>query len=217
MTARIDWLPDSAWVFAPAQDRSRASLEKILRCATDLFVTQGFDETSVTEISRASGVSVGSIYHRFVDKQAILLTVLEIYRRNRYEQMKELADPALWQGKTLADVVAFHVEVIFSSTDRDREIYRLVERQRMFSAEVNEVVATWDFEICELLDQVYRFCALPEQRNGLSGRVLFVHNVIRGAALWASLGIGRRHHFLDVTDADHQREIERLARNCVGV
>ncbi|HEY8384997.1 MAG TPA: TetR/AcrR family transcriptional regulator, partial [Porticoccaceae bacterium] len=74
-TVGIDWLSDTEWIYAPTQDRSRKTLQKILTTANSLFVANGFDETTVTEISRQSGISIGSIYHRFPDKPSILYAI----------------------------------------------------------------------------------------------------------------------------------------------
>jgi len=217
MTHNIDWYPDTDWVFTPAQERSRNSLEKVLRAAKTLFLDKGFEETTITEVSKLSGVSVGSIYHRFADKQAILQTVLEGYRRTRYAQVQELVEPERWAGRTLREVLEFHIEVIFSATARDAAIYRLIERQRMVSPRVNEQVAAWDHEICELLLGLYRARAGSLDADELTARVKLLHNLVRGAALWSSLGAGPRHHFLDVEDGDHQARVTALALNYLGL
>jgi AcrR family transcriptional regulator len=211
MTQNIDWYPDTDWVFTPAQERSRNSLEKVLRAAKTLFLERGFEETTITEISKLSGVSVGSIYHRFADKQAILQTVLEGYRRTRYAQVLELVEPERWRERSLREVLEFHIEVIFSATARDAAIYRLIERQRMVSPRVNEQVAAWDHEICELLLGLYRTRACSLNASELTARVKLLHNLVRGAALWSNLGAGPRHHYLDVEDADHRARVTALA------
>ena len=205
----FDWLPESEWVFTPAQSRSRKGLEKLLRVAKDLFLEKGYDHTTITEISKASGVSVGSIYHRFPDKQAILVTVLEIYRQTRYQQMLEFAAPERWEGKCIRDVVEFHVGVIFSATRNDRGIYRLIERQRMASAKVNEQVVGWDAEICALLISIYQRCDGAASIASLPRKVEYLHNIIRGSVLWSILGPPPHTHFLDVdSEAFHEEALE---------
>lgn len=217
MTQNPDWFPDTDWVFTPAQARSRDSLEKVLRAAKSLFLEKGFEETTITEISRVSGVSVGSIYHRFADKQAILLTVLEGYRRARYAQVLELVQPERWTGCDLRAVIEFHVEVIFNATARDAAIYRLIERQRMRSPRVNEEVAGWDHEICELLLGLYRSSMGGDAIGDLPDRVQLLHNLVRGAALWSTLGAGPRHHYLDVQNDDHRARVTAMALAGFGI
>jgi AcrR family transcriptional regulator len=45
--------------------------------ALDLFTRAGYEGTSVAEVLAASGVSKGSLYHHFEDKQALFVAVLE--------------------------------------------------------------------------------------------------------------------------------------------
>jgi AcrR family transcriptional regulator len=58
-------------VAVAAPDRRRA----ILEAALDRFVEAGVAATTIDDIRRASGASVGSIYHRFADKEAIAAAV----------------------------------------------------------------------------------------------------------------------------------------------
>jgi AcrR family transcriptional regulator len=214
---RIEWLHDSEWVFTPAQDRSRKGLEQVLRCAKNLFLEHGYENTTITQISKASGVSVGSIYHRFPDKQGILVAVLEIYRQARYQQMLELVAPERWAGKTIDDVVDFHLEVIFSSTQRDQQMYRLIERQRMVNDRVNAQVVAWDHEICSLLANLYIPFKAQLHVADLPLAVEYLHNIIRGSALWSILGAAPQQHFLDVANPQYKAEALRMVRGYLGL
>jgi AcrR family transcriptional regulator len=63
-------------VRAPQQDRSRRSLERVLVAGAELLAESGYDGLSIAEVSRRSGVSVGSIYQRFGSK-AVLFDALQ--------------------------------------------------------------------------------------------------------------------------------------------
>jgi AcrR family transcriptional regulator len=58
-------------------DRSRAAL---LEAALALFSSQGYRATSVRDIAERAGVSTGSVYHHFRDKEAIFQTLLDHFR-----------------------------------------------------------------------------------------------------------------------------------------
>lgn len=55
----------------PQQDRSRATVEKILAAANLEFAARGSAAVTTTEIADRAGVSVGALYRFFSDKQAI--------------------------------------------------------------------------------------------------------------------------------------------------
>jgi AcrR family transcriptional regulator len=52
-------------------EKSEQTRELILATALRLFVERGFFATSVHDIRRAAGLSIGSIYHHFPSKEAV--------------------------------------------------------------------------------------------------------------------------------------------------
>lgn len=60
----------------PQQRRSREKYEKILVAAARLFAEKGADATTTTEIAAGAGVSIGTVYSYFKDKQQILLSLV---------------------------------------------------------------------------------------------------------------------------------------------
>lgn len=77
------------------QLRSQRSRELILNAALTLFSQRGFRATSVRDIATTAGVSTGSVYHHFVDKEAIYRTLLDQY-------WQAIDDPALPFNRALA-------------------------------------------------------------------------------------------------------------------
>lgn len=61
------------------EERSHRSREVILDAALEFFSRQGYRATSVRDIATAAGVSTGSVYHHFPDKEAIFRTLLDRY------------------------------------------------------------------------------------------------------------------------------------------
>jgi len=61
----------------PKQRRSATTVESILQAAEELFLRQGFEETTVEQIGRRAGVGIGSIYDYFPNKNSIALALLE--------------------------------------------------------------------------------------------------------------------------------------------
>ena len=51
--------------------------QAILNSALNLFVEKGYFNTSIPDLVKHSGVSTGSIYHSFKDKEAIAKTLME--------------------------------------------------------------------------------------------------------------------------------------------
>lgn len=71
----------------PMQNRSRATLEKLLAAGVELLHEKGYEGLAIADLSARSGVSVGSIYQRFDGKEALFLALQQrILERLEAEQ-----------------------------------------------------------------------------------------------------------------------------------
>jgi AcrR family transcriptional regulator len=71
---------------------ARLTRNAVLDAARSLFVTNGFEATSVDEIARTSRTSKGAVYHHFRDKQAIFA---EVFRASQAAVMQATLPTAL--------------------------------------------------------------------------------------------------------------------------
>ena len=69
-----------------AKDKKRKTKKNIVSAAWRLFYEQGYDDTTVVEIIRASGTSKGTFYHYFKGKDALLTSLSELFD-NKYEEL----------------------------------------------------------------------------------------------------------------------------------
>ena len=60
----------------PRQQRSRLTVEQILQGAAQVFADRGYSETTTNLIARRTGISIGSLYQYFPNKDTILLELL---------------------------------------------------------------------------------------------------------------------------------------------
>jgi AcrR family transcriptional regulator len=74
------------------QARSRASYQRILAAALELYAERGFHATQTPGIAKRAGLSVGGLYRYFRDKHEIFLELVHhVLERNRREQDRRLA------------------------------------------------------------------------------------------------------------------------------
>lgn len=103
------------WVRPPLQERSRRALTSLLDAAERLVAERGFEETSIQEIARLSGTSVGSFYRRFKDKRGLLQAIHERFAEEARATADDALDPARWAdtpaAEMISDVVGFLVQV----------------------------------------------------------------------------------------------------------
>lgn len=63
----------------PAQARSRATVEAIVEAAAQVFEARGFERTTTNHIAERAGVSIGSLYQYFADKEEIFGSVAQAH------------------------------------------------------------------------------------------------------------------------------------------
>jgi len=61
----------------PSTERGRASLQRIVHAACELFYRQGVNATGLADVTERSDTGKGQIYHYFADKDDLILTVIE--------------------------------------------------------------------------------------------------------------------------------------------
>jgi TetR/AcrR family transcriptional regulator, acrAB operon repressor len=69
-------------------ERTDAATRKVLRASLGLFARQGYRATSMRQIARRAGLSVGNLYHHFGGKERIFQMLIDEYWR-------KLTDPDL--------------------------------------------------------------------------------------------------------------------------
>lgn len=63
----------------PQQKRSVQKKQLIIDTAKSLFCDKGYHQTTTNEIAKEAGVSIGTVYSYFADKETILLDLLDQY------------------------------------------------------------------------------------------------------------------------------------------
>jgi len=107
MRSEIDLATDL--VRPPLQQRSQATLDRILEAAEDLLSRRLWETITLKDILEASGVSVGAFYARFPNREALLPCLYARYDHRLTVNAARVLDPARWQGYGLRP----RVEILF--------------------------------------------------------------------------------------------------------
>jgi AcrR family transcriptional regulator len=101
----VDTTDSLSSVKTPCQERSRDSLERILRTAEGLIRTKGFEALTVAEVVRRSHTSIGTFYARFRDKTALLHALQDRVHGREEMQMRERVAKVDWDLLSLEETV----------------------------------------------------------------------------------------------------------------
>jgi AcrR family transcriptional regulator len=92
----------------PQQERSRESLRKLLKAATEVLGQHGVDGTTIPRIAQHAGLTPGAVYRRFHDKDALLETAIIGILERQEERLKAGMTPAM-AAKIPLDVFAAQI------------------------------------------------------------------------------------------------------------
>lgn len=112
---------------------SQAKKKKIFEVSMELFKKYGFDNTTMSDISRETGISNGSIYHFYSNKQSILTQLAqEIYdEASKFLQLTEecLKNPKEAIINYYSELIRLHdqysVDIIRNTAEACSQEYRL--------------------------------------------------------------------------------------------
>lgn len=126
--------------------------EAILEAALECFSRQGFSATTIADVRRRSGASVGSIYHHFASKEE-LAAALHVEAVSRYQTGLAAAieaTPTAREG--VAAAVTYHLRWIVANESlarymvarQEREVLRLAEaRLRRLNSKLTGRIGAW--------------------------------------------------------------------------
>lgn len=111
-------------VLPALQQRSRKTLERLLKAAIDVLNAEGLDGATMPRIAARAGMTPGSIYRRFPDKDALLKEVFLRMLEGNYQGSQQFFMPDYWEGKSLAAICRFMIETTLKGHSRHRGLLR---------------------------------------------------------------------------------------------
>ena len=103
-TAGVDAVFHQVQVNPPKQARSIETLTRLLNAAEQLLDEEGLDAATVPAIAKRAGVSVGVVYRRFADKDALLRAVSQRFLARQRDQTVSVLDACAAMHMRLPDL-----------------------------------------------------------------------------------------------------------------
>jgi AcrR family transcriptional regulator len=167
---------------SPSQERSRRTVDRILDAATRIFHEQGYARATTNDIADEAGVSVGSLYQYFPNKDALLVALTQRHIETTTTGLSELLsklNAELGFDVILRTVVNFLV----AQHDFD-ELHLLVMHEAPRTYEINIELDRAKSQLVALTDQLLLARINDSSRRGLIARMVVatidasVHDVI---------------------------------------
>lgn len=142
----------------PRQARAQETTRAILEAAARVFATRGYAAGTTNRIAEAAGVSVGSLYEYFPNKDAILVALMERHIVEGESVMRELMARTR-PGKLRAQVRTF-VEAMIALHAHAPRLHRVLFEEAPVPAPVWRTLAAVEGR---MVDDVERFLAAQQE------------------------------------------------------
>lgn len=158
----------------PAQARSRQTVESILVAAARVFAASGYAGATTNHIAEEAGVSVGSLYEYFPNKDAILAALLEAHVRDGEEILSKVGEAAAHsRGADVRTVVRLFVEAMVDLHARDRALHRVLFEEAPLPPRIRRRIGEIERRAAAFVEAYLRADAARTRRNpALAARVV---------------------------------------------
>jgi len=110
----------------PRQRRSRETVAALLDAATQVFARDGFASATTARIAARAGVSVGSLYQFFPNKESLLVALGQRHMELIHARMERALDAAALEGLTLEELVRGLVTAMLELHRAEPVLHRLL-------------------------------------------------------------------------------------------
>jgi len=159
----------------PAQARAKDTVKVILEAAAQVFSEEGYSATT-NRIAERAGVSIGSLYQYFPNKDSILANLLRLHTREGYTLIRHELTDLMKEGKITRSLIRRLVETMIALHEKDPSLHRVLFEQVQLSLFQSEYARNEELAVSSLVNLLKK---TPEARNGKSEAAvrLLVHSI----------------------------------------
>src|SRR5258705_1286631 len=104
---------------ARPQARGVATRRRVLAAAEALFARRGYEATGMADVAERARIGVGTLYHHFPDKRALLLTLIDDWADREMTRNRTELDMERWLAGDAREAIAKDLESSYQRLRRD--------------------------------------------------------------------------------------------------
>lgn len=110
----------------PGQDRSRATVDAILEAAARVLIEKGYAGATTNHIAETAGVSIGSLYQYFPNKEAILFRLMDLHMIESHVRIDDLVKEMEAKQRLQQEHICALVEAMVDLHRNDPGLHRVL-------------------------------------------------------------------------------------------
>jgi len=130
-----------------SQERSRHTVAALVEATARVLVKEGYESTNTNKIAQAAGVSIGSLYQYFPNKEALVAAVVERHKQEMMQLFREAL--AAVMARPIDAGVRELVTVMIDAHRVDPKLHRVLVEQVPRNGRLE--VEAFDREACALI------------------------------------------------------------------
>jgi AcrR family transcriptional regulator len=191
----------------PSQARSQVTVEAILDAAAQVFEARGYAAGTTNRIAQRAGVSIGSLYEYFPNKDAIVVALAERELERERQEILELLEGSKRDG--LTGLLRRFVETVVAFHARSPALHRILFEEAQHPPETHACVLRFEETLAHALAD-----GLRSRRLRIDDADLAAHLIVQTAESLAHRFVLRGIHELD--QAAFVDEVTRLLARYLG-
>ncbi len=136
----------------PRQRRSRQTVDAILDAAARVFSQRGYAGGTTNHIAAAAGVSVGSLYDYFPNKDAILVALVERQLATMVDRVQDHLRSARESAGSLEGLLRRFVVAMLSVHETQPDLYHAVSAEAPHPPELHACVLQMEESLAHALE-----------------------------------------------------------------
>jgi AcrR family transcriptional regulator len=173
---------------SPRQQRSRETYERVLDVAAKTFEERGYAGTTTNKVAEAAGISIGTLYHYFPDKDALLYSLADRHLAWASESMMAAFDRLRDDEPGLEESLRAGIEVNVRLHVEEPQLHRLLYDSAPRSDSLLKRLRAVDVAIASEVAVHFERLGVAGDQRGLVSRMMVagieaqVHSAIIDAA-----------------------------------
>lgn len=111
----------------PVQARAKATVDAIVAAAAQILIAHGYEGTTTARVARRAGVSVGSLYQYFPNKEALIAALIERHADELVDTVRDVLQRHACA--TLAECVRAAIDATITAHRIDPRLHKILHEQ----------------------------------------------------------------------------------------
>ncbi len=158
----------------PVQRRSRETVAVIFEAAAQVFSLNGYAATTTDRIAERAGVSIGSLYQYFSNKDAILLGLVERHLEEGQAFVADLLKDIQKEGQIGPEMTGRFIETAIAQHSIDPALHRVLFEEASYPKSIiKKVREIEDATVCMMEEMLRNNSKTRLQNPAAAARMIF--------------------------------------------